>query len=257
MKKVKIAPVLSIVLGIIILITLIVSSYSKRKDAKQNNIVFIHKEKMVTSENGKEIIQSSVEYHNGESSGGNAYYSYHIDLAPFPTEKMEQEVKEYINRELFEFSKNASIDNEPGSEFFVKNDIEIIGTATSSPTINSYVLEMYEYTGGAHGSHIYAVFNYDKKTGKKLTLDDILTSPDALNTLHDIAAEQLSKKGIDYDDAGIAPKKENWQLWYADGENIVFIFPPYAVAPYAYGRQDIVVSVEKHPWLFKEWVRGK
>ncbi len=253
MKKVKIAPVLSIViiLGIIILITLVISSYRKKEDVQQDNTIFIHKKKVITSKNGKETIQSSIEYHNGTSSGGNAYYSYHIELAPFPTKEIEREVKEYINKELSAFSKNASIDNEPDSEFFVKNDIEIVGTTTSSPTTNSYVLEMYEYTGGAHGSHSYAVFNYDKKTGKKLTLDDILASPNVLNTLHDIAARQLSEKGIDYDEVGIAPEKKNWQLWYVDGDNIVFIFPPYAVAPYAYGRQDVVVSMREHPELFK------
>ena len=212
MKKVKVAPILTIVivLGLVILLTLIFSSFSSKEEQKKDGIVFFHKEKIVTSKDGKKTIKSNITYHNGKSSGGDMYYSYNINLDPFPSKTVEQEVKEYINKELDAFSRNASVDNEPESEFFVKNDIEIIGTATSSPSINSYILEIYEYTGGAHGSNDYAVFNYDRKSGKKLTLDDILALNDALKKLHNIAGEQLSAKGIEYDEVGIAPKKENW-----------------------------------------------
>ncbi len=260
MKKVKVAPTLFVVitLGLIVLLALILSEKATIPQKTQDEeFLFVQKEKIIRSVNGKKSIQSKIEYREGSSSGGNAYYSYHIELNPFPTKEMEQEVKAYIAKELNTFSKNASINNDPESEFFIKNDIEIVGTPSYSHTINSYILEIYEYTGGAHGNYNYVVFNYSKENGKKLTLNDILSSPDALNTLHDIAAKQLSAKGIEYDEQGIAPKEENWQLWYADGENIVFIFPPYAVAPYTYGRQDVIISTKEYPTLFKKWVRSK
>ena len=262
MKK-KIKVLLSVIIGFFIFVIVIgIYKFNLLQDDiyVQNSGETFHNKKfsddkniLIDAEKGWKV-NSNIPYYNGKSSGGNAYYTYTVELEKFPSEKMEKEVKEYIDKELDMFAKDASIDNDPDSEFFVKNDIEIIGTAKSSPKINSYILEMYKYTGGAHGNHEYKVFNHDKKTGKKLSLNDILVSNDSLKKLSALADDEFSKRNIGYQKEGASPREENWQLWYADGNAIVFIFPPYAIAPYAAGQQNLIVPVKEHPDIFKKEV---
>ncbi len=187
-----------------------------------------------------------------EARVGNAYYEAHIQLSDFSSQKAEKEIKDFIEKRIKEFAREAAQDNEPGSEFFVKWISEVGLEHYDNPKIDSYVLEIYEYTGGAHGDQLYKVFNYDKKTGKLLSLLDILRDESVLEQLSKLGKEKFVKKGIDADPSGLLPKPANWELWYLDENNIVFIFPPYSIGPYALGEQRLQFSLEKYPKLFRE-----
>jgi len=200
-------------------------------------------------------VQSDVPYYNGKYSGGNAYYMAKIQLSDFGSQKAEEDIKKYTDMKLDKFAKDASTDNDPDSKSFRQWEMKINVKHTESKKIDSYLLESYEYTGGAHGNHFFKSFNYDKKTGQLLTLDDILSSKDALKELSKIADKYFLTKKISYEKSGAAPKEENWPLWYADANNIVFVFPPSTIASSAVGEQRLPVSVEKHKEVIKEEYR--
>ena len=257
MKNKKIKYLFLIIFGIAIILFLLflgkkLSQENTGTENKQSeNISITHDDENIKTDG--EVgwkVQSDIPYYNGKYSGGNAYYTAEIQLSDFGKQKAEEDIKKFIDQKLDKFAKDASIDNDPDSEFFQQWDMEINVQHTESKTIDSYLLESYEYTGGAHGNHFYKSFNYDKKTGKPLILDNILSSKDALKALSNIADKYFLMKKLPYEKSGAAPKEVNWSLWYADGNNIVFVFPPSAIASYADGEQRLPVSVKEHKEVF-------
>lgn len=102
--------------------------------------------------------------------------------------------------------------------------------------ILSIVLELYSFTGGAHGMTYRVPFNIDLKTGKHLALKDIFK--DRVN-YKEIIDREISKKIAESEDSiffkdafkGIT---EN-QLFYIKPGALVIYFPLYEIAPYVAG----------------------
>ncbi len=117
-----------------------------------------------------------------------------------------------------------------------------------SDTIISYVVEGYEYTGGAHGNTFVKSFNFDKTTGKEILISDLVASPQTFKTLSSLAKKELV---VEYPE-GLDENPENWSVWYADESSVTFLFMPYQIAPYAVGQQAITIDTQKEKNLFQE-----
>lgn len=129
----------------------------------------------------------------------------------------------------------------------VRNDNEII----------SIVMNISEYTGGAHGQERILTFNYDVKKQQEITIDDFIKKdPDFLEKLSkmtrvtlldkfmksaDLSADQIDKEML-Y--SGTTPEKENFSLFtLSTNDKITFYFPEYQVAPYVFGSSEINVNL--------------
>lgn len=118
-----------------------------------------------------------------------------------------------------------------------------------SDTVVSYVVQGYEYTGGAHGNSFLKSFNFDKKTGKQIGVQDIISSENSLNTLSALAKKELV---VEYPE-GVDSREDNWSVWYADDTSVTFIFMPYQIASYATGQQELKIEItDKNRALFQE-----
>lgn len=144
--------------------------------------------------------------------------------------------------------------------------------------IFSYVTTDYSYLGGAHPNVVYNGYNYDTKTGKRLTLRDVTEDYDSLyaqvlDTLrafqeeHDMFFEDYEDtvKGMFYgfsaeedledssmtdadreeisDTAGTASDIDNIQ-WYLTDNELVMIFNRYDIAGYAFGPTAVKIPFE-------------
>ena len=144
--------------------------------------------------------------------------------------------------------------------------------------IFSYVTTDYSYLGGAHPNVVYNSYNYDTKTGKRLTLRDVTEDYDSLyaqvlDTLrafqeeHDMFFEDYEDtvKGMFYgfsaeedledssmtdadreeisDTAGTASDIDNIQ-WYLTDNELVMIFNRYDIAGYAFGPTAVKIPFE-------------
>lgn len=119
----------------------------------------------------------------------------------------------------------------------------------SSPRTTSFVYHMYADTLGAHPNGYYRTFTFDRETGDGLALDDLFTpTTDYLSVVSTIVREKLpsiikSYSGYDADPdmllAGTSPDADNFQNFYLDGADLVIVFPPYQVGPYALGTQEV------------------
>lgn len=110
-----------------------------------------------------------------------------------------------------------------------------------SPEIVSIRLQMYTYTGGAHGNGLVYGFNFDPSTGAELSVDDALALVGL--TLDEVADRVRTELAARLDNAffadGALPVEENYETFLVDGSQVTFVFQQYQVAPYAAGHQEV------------------
>lgn len=118
-------------------------------------------------------------------------------------------------------------------------------TATSSNTV-SYILEIYNYTGGAHGITGVTTFTYDQND-QLVRLSDLFTDDSYLDILSEKSYNYFNQKfGGTVDEfsikEGTKPSSLNFSSWYMTDQNVVFIFGQYSIGPYALGIQEFPLS---------------
>ncbi len=125
---------------------------------------------------------------------------------------------------------------------------------TAGPNLLSVRFETTRDTGGAHPNQGFASFVFDVPSQTMLGLSDLFTDlPTALGVLAELAARrmELALDGHVFVE-GLMPKAENFQVFVIDGSNqgqdLLFSFPPYQVASYADGPQQLRVPL-CHPRL--------
>ncbi|MDO4531444.1 MAG: DUF3298 domain-containing protein, partial [Bacillota bacterium] len=111
-----------------------------------------------------------------------------------------------------------------------------------------------EYYGGVHGMYGTIGYVFDTKTGKQLTLGDVLLETDSISAL---LAEKLEAKYAEelegFHDSILETMKgyalEDYK-WTLDYEGITFYFDPYELASYAAGLLTITLPYGEYPELF-------
>jgi hypothetical protein len=120
----------------------------------------------------------------------------------------------------------------------------------NSEQLLSLTVKMYGYTGGAHGFSSITYFNFNPKTGKLLTLEDVVTDVDKVTAL---------AKSVFIEQKKINPEKSiNEQgYWFVNDdfsvnnnfkispEGITFHYNQYEIAPYAEGDTDLLIPINK------------
>lgn len=115
----------------------------------------------------------------------------------------------------------------------------------------TYTFTLFLDTLGAHPNTFYRTFTFDRSTGAELKIQDLfLPKSDYLKRLSAIAEFELSKSlgdftDIDYIRQGVTADALNFQSYAIDGKNLILIFPPYQVAPYAAGTQTVTVPLSQ------------
>lgn len=129
--------------------------------------------------------------------------------------------------------------------FFISDDYISIG------------IDMYTYTGGAHGSYWIETINYDRKAQKILTLKDICVSePNYLEViancarplLQDLFKEKAIGTDVVTDEwalSGTSPTADNYTAWALTPQGLFINFGIYQVTAYCNGDQEILIPYDK------------
>lgn len=107
----------------------------------------------------------------------------------------------------------------------------------------SVVVRGGEYTGGTHPTPFVHTWLYDLQSGSTMALADLF-KPDShfLDVLSQRALAELRRRKLADDDwmqRGTAPEAANYAFFYLQKTHLVLLFPPYQVAPYSEGYQEI------------------
>lgn len=124
--------------------------------------------------------------------------------------------------------------------------------------IISFKRQDYFYMGGAHGQGVFTNYNYDARTGKLLTLDDIFVDPaaareellakltvDASNPYY----RELMYQDVDADLSCLLDEGD----WYLDKGGLFFMSQTYELGPYASGPITFIIPYEKLPELKEDY----
>ena len=108
----------------------------------------------------------------------------------------------------------------------------------------------YEYLGGAHGMPYSIGINYDTDTGELISFTDLSDDPstfraDTLAYNQALAqTEYYSEQLFNTDDITNGTLEETLYadgMWYLSTSGLVFMSPPYALAPYAAGTLEFTI----------------
>ena len=112
---------------------------------------------------------------------------------------------------------------------------------TNIPSLWSYAMDVYEYTGGAHGNRYLLIQNYDLQTGNAVSEQDLFTDDyyeplkslllEALIAQTDEAETKKDLRRLGYSVDDVVPNEN----FYVTAEGITYVYNPYEIAPYAMG----------------------
>ncbi len=169
-----------------------------------------------------------------------------------------------------EISIDYKANNEPllekldsASSYSFNNDHNIEGfSLLNDKNIYSYGIDRYVYMGGAHGLSNRTYFNFNLKTGKKITEKDLFKdgSTKALSELIKVLIVEQSKEtneagtplidNLDDTDFWTDSIKPNANFYITD-ESINYVFNPYEIAPYYIGQTEVSLTFDRIKDLLK------
>lgn len=162
---------------------------------------------------------------------------YRTDLTPYYKEELQKgNVGSWYN---YQYELNTS-------------------TVPSKDGVWGYQLELITYEGGAHGSHTITYMNFDKTTGRQLTLDDVF-APGYVEPLTQVLLvalqDKLQMKSLDeLHDNGFLTWTDMYPTpnFLLGPDGVRFYYNAYEIAPYACGPTELVVSYEALKDLLKQ-----
>ena len=162
-------------------------------------------------------------------------------------EKSMNDFKRYANRHKNEFEMTYSMTD----EYVIDDQHTEFATLTQVTS---------SYEGGAHGMYGTGYFQFDKRTGKELTLKDFVTDLKEFNRI----AEKYFKKsqGIPAN-VSVSSKDYSFDFWFEndqfacndnfcfDGKSMHFMYMPYEISNYAEGTIEFSIPMNKIEHLLK------
>lgn len=173
-----------------------------------------------------------------------------------------QAMKQFEQDTIAQFKKDGNFANLTHDDVQMmrlderKESLDIGYKAAAGAHSISYIFTVNEDTLGAHGNTTFRTFTFDSKTGAVQHLSDIFAP--GTNYLATLSAksrvlmppiiaknEGVAQKDVDAHMLadGTSAKAENFQDWYLDGTDLVILFAPYQVAPYAAGVQTLRIPI--------------
>lgn len=173
-------------------------------------------------------------------------YVINVTYPTFNISVLDDSIQQYVDERSEELRTVAAQDLPSQGDFNRKYGIQ--GEASPPYISDKYIsvqLTISEDYGGVHPVQVVKTFNYDRRTGAILTLNDMLSllnvsleklSSDARTQLVVIGGEDVLSPG--WSD-GSDPKPENYQTFRIEADRVVFIFQAYQVSAFAAGNPEV------------------
>lgn len=183
-----------------------------------------------------------------------AYEQFVFDGDTEATKKINQTLTEIKNADTTSNINQAKQDEqflleEEGIEtYYYTSSVDSI-TKLSDRYISLAVSE-YIFSGGAHGMPIRNYYLFDLTTGDRLFLEDVVSESE--DEIHAIVASYFQEMYDKEPDAYWPESVTNVKsyagynnMFYLTKDEIVFYFPPYDLAAFAYGFVDVAVPIRE------------
>ena len=188
---------------------------------------------------------------NGKDKKQGISYEADIDYPVFEKEQLlNAQVSDIVQKNLEAFNNEFFSAEAPAYPQAFEFDMDSSSVYEDANHI-SFLLNVYQFTGGAHGTTSLIPVTYSKQTKKLLSLEEAVqpTRKDWLSALSTEARKQLNdqvKKQTfvsdeDWINKGTEPSKENFSVFKLEKNAVRIICSQYQVGPYSSGMPEIVV----------------
>jgi inhibitor of cysteine peptidase len=129
------------------------------------------------------------------------------------------------------------------------------GVPYNKDGILSIVISDYRYLGGAHGGDFWSPYTFDLKTGKQLSLDNLMAEDSGYRELiNSSIRKEIDRRAeanelmenAEFEDIGDDP------AYYLTSNAVVFYFQQYEYFPYAAGIQEFQITYADLKDMLKE-----
>ncbi len=132
-----------------------------------------------------------------------------------------------------------------------------VDTVHSSAKALTVKVETYAYTGGAHPNSGLSYYTFDRKTGRLLTLDDMVEDTTALLGIVEQAFRQQQRiePNANLEEEGYFLRDGHFFLPDNVGttrNGLIFYYNPYEIAAYAMGPVQVTIPYEKLNGILRE-----
>lgn len=191
-----------------------------------------------------------------------SYYSVNVTWPVLGIDRVDEESRAYAKSLADAFLAEideviAEIGEMPESEaadlYRSPRELSVSYEVEEASSLSVGILwNIYSYTGGAHGMLDMTSNNYNRENGFPLLLEDLFLDPDLALVL--FSRESRNKLAQPDDEgntipddmlrAGTEALEENFGIFIITPKGLRLHFPPYQVAPWAAGPQQVDVSLE-------------
>lgn len=151
-----------------------------------------------------------------------------------------------------------------GSVYSFNNEHVLSGFGLlSDKNIYAYGIERYVFMGGAHGLETRNYLNFNLKTGKVITENDLFVA-DYKNKLAELIKNRIIEESREYkEEKNSEPilNLEDTDFWtdsikpngnfYITDESINYVFNPYEIAPFYLGQTEVRIPFDRLTGLLK------
>ena len=187
----------------------------------------------------------------------------------------------YVERPEFSFMKNHELADELNDAYEDEVDSALVAFDTLSQDGaplsggNKYVFEIhqnvkynendfisivsdiYQYTGGAHGTSVWRAKNIDTLTGTEVLLADLFEDNNYKTVLNTLIEQEVTEHPEDYNDLWEKPqiKDSNQRDFYISDNGLVVFYQPYDLSYYARGFVEFTIDYDDISGYLKEEYR--
>lgn len=235
------------VIGTIVFIVLIVLIVMNVRDAVDRDVIDTAFEELknITIEDGTSVVVAS-----STRSIAGEHYSVAIDFPVTNNEKINVSIQDFV----VEIENNFVNDVEAFDIPRISNHPYSLTAWFETYQTERYVSIVFLIAtdvGGAHPSYVYNTKLFTLE-GEYMTIEDLLgyefpdTTIDILaRYARDSLYEQLGEDAqYGWINDGTEPALENFQDFYLTETELVLLFEPYTVGPYAWSSQEVRLPVE-------------
>ena len=110
--------------------------------------------------------------------------------------------------------------------------------------ILSFVKEIYTFSGGAHGMYWTNYINIDSSTKSVIKLSTLFTDENMKKAENSLWDQYRFSYGENSDNDTFTVRKDFFvsESFYFTNDGIVFVYPPYALGPYAQGQMTLALN---------------
>lgn len=151
----------------------------------------------------------------------------------------------FVQDQIDQFKTDVQwVEDQPDSAQADALSLDITYTMEQASLVQTYIVTVASYTGGAHGMQVRKTFSFNKE-GQLLTISNLFKNGfDGLPVFAKVVQKALLKReGVQADwlSDGAAPKEENYNSFVVRDDGVLVLFDPYQVAPYVFGPIDVFI----------------